>query len=192
MLITYQIKKKKSCYFFYYQDDFQDDERQISEENVSQLCVNKDESNTLLNMYTDDDEKCDRCLNHDSNPKETGTYDDMLKDIFPTTLLDDKPNNNTNTDLLNLLPNPSTFFSNQKEDNSQSNSFLKSQSTLSSFLINGINQNSKNSNNKGKEEKIKETSKLSSWLELFADLDPLANPELARKINGDEANSQDA
>lgn len=186
IFITYHINN-----FDFYQDDFQDDEKHQTEEKVPALIINKDESNTLLNMYTDD-EKCDRCLNHDSNPKETDTYDDMLKDLFPTSLLDDNPNNNLNTDLLNLLPNPSTLFSSRKEDNTQSNTFLKSQSTLSSFFINGINQNSKNSSNKEKQEKVKESSKLSSWLELFADLDPLANPELAKKMNGDEANSQDA
>lgn len=117
----------------------------------------------------------------------------MLKDLFPTSLLDDKPNDNTNTDLLNLLPSSSTLFSHQKdEEDSHSNSLFKSQSTLSSFLINDNNKNIKNTNNKEKEGKVKETSKLSSWLELFADLDPLANPHLARKMNGGEANSQDA
>lgn len=161
-----------------FQDDFLDHEKQNDDENKHSLIVNQNQSHPLLNIYTDD-EKCDKCIHHNSKTSEASTYDDFLNEIFPATLLEDKPN----TDLLTLTPNSTTILS------IQSNILLENQATLS-LSMNDNKPNNKQLS-KDPEEKNKESSKLSSWFELFADLDPLANLELAKKINGDKAYSED-
>lgn len=122
-----------------------------------------------------DNYKCDKCL----SDKNDITEEILKDDPFPSLLLDDIPNkSSTDLDLLHLIPSSSALIGNPVQTN-----ILQT----NTYLIND-NKQSKTSVNVKKED----TQKLSSWLELFADLDPLANPELAKKISGNEAYSQDA